>query len=52
MVNSSSVAFDLNTHVRTSYIDDYLLNKEIYQMKKVMPLIVEGVDLDLRMRGV
>ncbi|GJN32228.1 hypothetical protein PR202_gb20718 [Eleusine coracana subsp. coracana] len=51
MVNSSSVAFDLNTRVQTSYIDDYLLNKEMYQMKKIMPLIVEGVDLDLRMRG-
>lgn len=51
MVNSSSVAFDLNTRVQTSYIDDYLLNKGTYQMKKIMPLIVEGVDLDLRMRG-
>ncbi|XP_062194622.1 protein SUBSTANDARD STARCH GRAIN 4, chloroplastic-like isoform X1 [Phragmites australis] len=51
MVNSSSVAFDLNTRVQTSYIDDYLLNKDTYQMKKIMPLIVEGVDLDLRMRG-
>ncbi|KAG2595296.1 hypothetical protein PVAP13_5KG063400 [Panicum virgatum] len=51
MVNSSSVAFDLNTRVQTSYIDDYLLNKKTYQMKKIMPLIVEGVDLDLRMRG-
>nr|CAB3471992.1 unnamed protein product [Digitaria exilis] len=51
MVNSSSVAFDLNTRVQTSYIDDYLLNKRTYQMKKIMPLIVEGVDLDLRMRG-
>lgn len=51
MVNSSSVSFDLNTRVQTSYIDDYLLNKETYQMKKIMPLIVEGVDLDLRMRG-
>ncbi|KAL6848037.1 hypothetical protein ACP4OV_022165 [Aristida adscensionis] len=50
-VNSSSVAFDLNTRAQTSYIDDYLLNKEMYQMKKIMPLIVEGVDLDLRMRG-
>ncbi|PAN32572.1 hypothetical protein PAHAL_5G497300 [Panicum hallii] len=48
MVNSSSVAFDLNTRVQTSYIDDYLLNKGTYQMKKI---IVEGVDLDLRMRG-
>ncbi|OEL34269.1 hypothetical protein BAE44_0004714, partial [Dichanthelium oligosanthes] len=51
MVNSSSVAFDLNTRVQTSYIDDYLLNKGTYQMKKIMPLIVEGVDLDLLMRG-
>jgi hypothetical protein len=51
MVNSSSVSFDLNTRVQTSYIDDYLLIKETYQMKKIMPLVVEGVDLDLRMRG-
>uniref|UniRef100_A0A0E0BY59 Translocation and assembly module TamB C-terminal domain-containing protein n=1 Tax=Oryza meridionalis TaxID=40149 RepID=A0A0E0BY59_9ORYZ len=51
MVNSSSVSFDLNTRIQTSYIDDYLLHKEMYQMKKIMPLIVEGVDLDLRMRG-
>ncbi|CAL4951973.1 unnamed protein product [Urochloa decumbens] len=51
MINSSSVAFDLNARVQTSYIDDYLLNKETYQMKKITPLIVEGVDLDLRMRG-
>ncbi|XP_022682992.1 uncharacterized protein LOC101753840 isoform X2 [Setaria italica] len=51
MVTSSSVAFDLNTRVQTSYIDDYLLNKGTYQMNKIMPLIVEGVDLDLRMRG-
>ncbi|KAB8080215.1 hypothetical protein EE612_000606 [Oryza sativa] len=51
MVNSSSVSFDLNTHIQTSYIDDYLLHKEMYQRKKIMPLIVEGVDLDLRMRG-
>ncbi|XP_006643831.3 protein SUBSTANDARD STARCH GRAIN 4, chloroplastic [Oryza brachyantha] len=51
MVNSSSVSFDLNTRIQTSYINDYLLHKEMYQMKKIMPLIVEGVDLDLRMRG-
>uniref|UniRef100_A0A0D9UXI8 Translocation and assembly module TamB C-terminal domain-containing protein n=1 Tax=Leersia perrieri TaxID=77586 RepID=A0A0D9UXI8_9ORYZ len=38
-------------YIMTSYIDDYLLHKEMYQMKKIMPLIVEGVDLDLRMRG-
>lgn len=51
MVNSSSVAFDLNTRVQTSYIDDYLVNKRTYEMNGIMPLIVEGVDLDLRMRG-
>ncbi|KAG8053184.1 hypothetical protein GUJ93_ZPchr0001g29271 [Zizania palustris] len=51
MINSSSVSFDLNTRIQTSYIDDYLLHKEMYQMKKIMPLVVEGVDLDLRMRG-
>lgn len=50
-VNSSSVSFDLNTRIQTSYIDDYSPNKEMYQMKKIMPLVVEGVDLDLRMRG-
>lgn len=51
MINSSSVSFDLNTRIQTSYIDDYSLHKEMYQMKKIMPLVVEGVDLDLRMRG-
>ena len=51
MVNSSSVSFDLNTRIQTSYIDDYSLYKEMYQMKKIMPLVVESVDLDLRMRG-
>ena len=51
MVNSSSVSFDLNTRIQTSYIDDYSPHKEMYQMRKTMPLVVEGIDLDLRMRG-
>ncbi|KAM0871926.1 hypothetical protein ACQ4PT_039062 [Festuca glaucescens] len=50
-VNSSSVSFDLSTRIQTSYIDDYSSHKEMHQMKKIMPLVVEGVDLDLRMRG-
>uniref|UniRef100_A0A5B7AB30 Translocation and assembly module TamB C-terminal domain-containing protein n=1 Tax=Davidia involucrata TaxID=16924 RepID=A0A5B7AB30_DAVIN len=50
-VNSSSVAFELTTKVQTSYPDEYWLNREEYEMKAPMPLIVEGVELDLRMRG-
>ncbi|XP_047319801.1 protein TIC236, chloroplastic [Impatiens glandulifera] len=50
-VVSSSIAFDLSTKVMTSYPDDYWLNKEEHDMKSSIPLTVEGVELDLRMRG-
>ncbi|XP_072998908.1 protein SUBSTANDARD STARCH GRAIN 4, chloroplastic isoform X1 [Typha latifolia] len=49
MVTSSSIAFDLITKVQTSYVDDYWLHKGI--KRGTVPLLVEGVDLDLRMRG-
>lgn len=51
IVSSSSVAFDLYTKVLTSYLDDYLLDRKESDVRTAMPLIVEGVELDLRMRG-
>ncbi|GAV87554.1 DUF490 domain-containing protein [Cephalotus follicularis] len=50
-VNSSAVAFELYTKVHTSYPDEYWLISEDLNMKNVMRFIVEGVELDLRMRG-
>uniref|UniRef100_A0A1D1Y2C3 HPr kinase/phosphorylase n=1 Tax=Anthurium amnicola TaxID=1678845 RepID=A0A1D1Y2C3_9ARAE len=50
-VNSSSVAFDLYMKVHTVYADDYCLNKDHLDFRRAMPLIVEGVDLDLRLCG-
>ncbi|KAK8683432.1 hypothetical protein V6N13_039493 [Hibiscus sabdariffa] len=50
-VNSSSVAFDLFTKVQTSYPEEYWLNKKEFNEKNAVPFIVEGVELDLRMRG-
>ncbi|XP_057478726.1 protein TIC236, chloroplastic isoform X1 [Actinidia eriantha] len=50
-VSSSSVAFELSAKVQTSYPDEYWLNRKEYDVKAAMPLIVEGVELDLRMRG-
>ncbi|XP_060208186.1 protein TIC236, chloroplastic isoform X2 [Lycium barbarum] len=50
-VNSSSVAFDLYSKVLTSYRDDYLLNLRDYHMNAPLPFTVEGLELDLRMRG-
>lgn len=51
MVNSSAVAFDLYTKVLTSYPDEYWLDREDPHAEVSTPLIVEGVELDLRMRG-
>ncbi|KAF5200612.1 embryo defective [Thalictrum thalictroides] len=51
MVNSSAIAFDLYMKVQTSYPDEYWLNKEDVDVKIAVPLTVEGVELDLRMRG-
>ncbi|PSR91805.1 Spermidine/putrescine import ATP-binding protein like [Actinidia chinensis var. chinensis] len=50
-ISSSSVAFELSAKVQTSYPDEYWLNRKEYDVKAAMPLIVEGVELDLRMRG-
>lgn len=50
-VNSSSVAFELYMKVLTSYPDEYWLNQKDHTVKSAMPLIVEGGELDLRMRG-
>ncbi|XP_022729806.1 uncharacterized protein LOC111284940 isoform X2 [Durio zibethinus] len=50
-VNSSSVAFDLFTKVQTSYPEEYWLNRKEFNENITMPFIVEGVELDLRMRG-
>ncbi|XP_074570034.1 protein SUBSTANDARD STARCH GRAIN 4, chloroplastic isoform X1 [Curcuma longa] len=50
IVTSSSVAFDLFAKVQTSYRDDYLLDRETMDYKRRMPLIVGGVDLNLRLR--
>ncbi|CAN1218527.1 Protein TIC236, chloroplastic [Linum perenne] len=43
IINSSSVAFDLLSKIHTSYPDDCQQRDE--------PLTIEGVELDLRMRG-
>lgn len=51
IVSSSSVAFDLYTKILTSYMDEYILDRKEYYATTAMPLIVEGVELDLRMRG-
>ncbi|KAL6980146.1 hypothetical protein U1Q18_021795 [Sarracenia purpurea var. burkii] len=50
-ISSSSVAFELSANVQTSYPDEYWLNRKEYDVKAAMPIIVKGVELDLRMRG-
>ncbi|KAM0951214.1 hypothetical protein DsansV1_C04g0049581 [Dioscorea sansibarensis] len=50
-VASSSIAFELFTKVQTSYPDDYWSNRKKVDFWRTMPLVVETVDLDLRMRG-
>ncbi|KAE9459175.1 hypothetical protein C3L33_08923, partial [Rhododendron williamsianum] len=50
-VNASSVAFELSSKVLTSYPDEYWLKRKENDMKAAMPITVEGVELDLRMRG-
>ncbi|CAI9099548.1 OLC1v1036388C1 [Oldenlandia corymbosa var. corymbosa] len=51
IVNSSSVAFQLNTKVLTSYPHEQWLNERDFDTDIPFPLVVEGVELDLRMRG-
>ncbi|CAK9179201.1 unnamed protein product [Ilex paraguariensis] len=50
-VSSSSAAFELYTKVLTSYQDEYPSNQREYDVRAAVPLTVEGVELDLRMRG-
>ncbi|OMO80485.1 hypothetical protein COLO4_24068 [Corchorus olitorius] len=50
-VNSSSFAFDLFAKVQTSYPEEYWLNRKEFNEKSTVPFIIEGVELDLRMRG-
>ncbi|XP_077225871.1 protein TIC236, chloroplastic-like [Tasmannia lanceolata] len=50
-VNSSSVAFDLYTKVQTSYPDEYWVGIKDGDVRRTVPLIIDGVELDLRMRG-
>uniref|UniRef100_A0A1J3ED73 Translocation and assembly module TamB C-terminal domain-containing protein n=1 Tax=Noccaea caerulescens TaxID=107243 RepID=A0A1J3ED73_NOCCA len=50
IVNSSSVAFDLHTKLDTSY-KDQCLSHEDFTQGEAMPFVVEGLDLDLRMRN-
>ncbi|KDP32279.1 hypothetical protein JCGZ_13204 [Jatropha curcas] len=50
-VNSSSVAFELYTKVQTTYCDDCWLDRKEFDSRSGIPFTVEGVELDLRMRG-
>lgn len=50
-ITSSSIGFDLYSKIQTSYPDDYWLQKQIMDFRRTMPLIIQGIDLDLRMRG-
>lgn len=52
MFTSSSVAFELYTKFQTRYRDEYLLNQKEHDVKtSPRPFIVEGVEMDIRMRG-
>lgn len=50
-ISSSSVAFELNSKVQTSYPREDWLNRKDFDMNTATPLVIEGVELDLRMRG-
>ncbi|KHN45531.1 hypothetical protein glysoja_044507 [Glycine soja] len=50
-VNSASAAFDLYMRVQTSYPDDFHHKREEYNIPRAIPLTIDGVELDLRMRG-
>lgn len=49
-MNSASAAFDLYTRVQTSYPDDFHHKKE-FNIPRAIPFTIDGVELDLRMRG-
>ncbi|WJX16332.1 hypothetical protein P8452_06374 [Trifolium repens] len=50
-VNSSSAAFDLCTRVQTSYLDDLSFKKGDLYTPRAIPFTIDGVEMDLRMRG-
>lgn len=50
-VNSSSVAFEFYAKVLTSYPDEDWLAQSDYEVKSAKPPTVDGLELDLRMRG-
>nr|KYP39246.1 hypothetical protein KK1_039459 [Cajanus cajan] len=50
-VNSASAAFDLYTRVQTSYPDDFHHKREVFNTPRAIPFTIDGVELDLRMRG-
>lgn len=51
IINSSSVAFDFTIKVQTSYCDEHGLDTKDFSAKTSVPFTVEGIELDLRMRG-
>lgn len=50
-LNSASAAFDLYMRVQTSYPDDFHHKREEFSTARAIPFTVDGVELDLRMRG-
>lgn len=51
IVNSSSVAFELYSKMQTSYSDENMLDEEVFDAKRTPSCTIDGVDLDLHMRG-
>ncbi|XP_068647537.1 protein TIC236, chloroplastic [Aristolochia californica] len=50
IVTSSSIAFDINAKVQASYPHDWLM-REDGNIKILEAMTIEGIELDLRMRG-
>lgn len=50
-VNSSSVAFELFSKMQTSYSDEIRLGEEVFDTKRTPSCTIDGVELDLHMRG-
>ncbi|XP_022936094.1 uncharacterized protein LOC111442799 [Cucurbita moschata] len=51
IVNSSSVAFELFSKMQTSYSDENMLDEEAFDAKRTPSCTIDGVELDLHMRG-
>ncbi|KAK7351417.1 hypothetical protein VNO77_10862 [Canavalia gladiata] len=50
-VNSASPAFDLYMKLKTPYSDNFSLKREEFYAPKAIPLIIDGLELDLHMHG-